>query len=349
MRQRIGIAQALLNDPQLLIVDEPTVGLDPEERVRFRNLLSDLGGERIVILSTHIVSDVEATATGIALIDQRAPARLRRAGGAAAPRRGAGLGVGDPERRAARGPRALEDQRHHPPRRRRPRPRVVGASRRRPDAVPVPPSLEDAYLAVLEGDRATGGGGMSQARVLCHLLRADFLERVRRYSFLVTLGLALYLGYVVSAGQLKLWVGDSRGVYNSAWVGVLMALVVNFFLSLAGFYVVKNAVERDRRTGRRADPRHHADVQAALHPGQGGEQLRGAPGHGGGARRDGASSPSSWRGRKTRCNVGQAAGADPRLLRPGDGPGGGVRRAFRDIPACAGASATWSGSSSGWA
>src|SRR6185295_7453497 len=70
MKQRIGIAQALLNDPQLLIVDEPTVGLDPEERVRFRNLLSDLGGERIVILSTHIVSDVEAMATGIALIDQ---------------------------------------------------------------------------------------------------------------------------------------------------------------------------------------------------------------------------------------------------------------------------------------
>jgi ABC-2 type transport system ATP-binding protein len=68
MKQRVGIAQALLNDPQLLIVDEPTVGLDPEERVRFRNLLSDLSGERIVILSTHIVSDVEATATHIALV-----------------------------------------------------------------------------------------------------------------------------------------------------------------------------------------------------------------------------------------------------------------------------------------
>ena len=70
MKQRIGIAQALLNDPQLLIVDEPTVGLDPEERVRFRNLLSDLSGARIVILSTHIVSDVEATATRIALVNK---------------------------------------------------------------------------------------------------------------------------------------------------------------------------------------------------------------------------------------------------------------------------------------
>ncbi|MEO6194432.1 MAG: hypothetical protein ABIS20_15590 [Thermoanaerobaculia bacterium] len=90
---------------------------------------------------------------------------------------------------------------------------------------------------------------MSQARVLWHLARADFLERVRRYSFLMTLGLALYLGYVVSVGQLKLWVDDSRGVYNSPWVGVVMALVINTFLSLAGFYVVKSSVERDRQTG----------------------------------------------------------------------------------------------------
>jgi len=70
MKQRVGIAQALLNDPQLLIVDEPTVGLDPEERVRFRNLLSDLSGERIVILSTHIVSDVEATASDIVIVNK---------------------------------------------------------------------------------------------------------------------------------------------------------------------------------------------------------------------------------------------------------------------------------------
>ncbi len=70
MKQRVGIAQALLNDPELLIVDEPTAGLDPEERVRFRNFLSELSGERIVILSTHIVSDVEAVATEIALVNR---------------------------------------------------------------------------------------------------------------------------------------------------------------------------------------------------------------------------------------------------------------------------------------
>ncbi len=86
-------------------------------------------------------------------------------------------------------------------------------------------------------------------RVFWHLLRADFLERVRRYGFLVTLLFAGWLGYLVSVGTIKLWIGDARGVYDSAWLGALTALVVNTFLSLAGFYVVKNTIERDRFTG----------------------------------------------------------------------------------------------------
>jgi ABC-type multidrug transport system ATPase subunit len=68
MKQRIGIAQALLNDPELLVVDEPTAGLDPEERVRFRTLLASLTGSRIVLLSTHIVADVEAVATRLVIL-----------------------------------------------------------------------------------------------------------------------------------------------------------------------------------------------------------------------------------------------------------------------------------------
>ncbi len=69
MKRRVGIAQALMNDPKLLIVDEPTAGLDPEERIRFRNLLSELAGERTVLLSTHIVEDIAQTCRNLAIMN----------------------------------------------------------------------------------------------------------------------------------------------------------------------------------------------------------------------------------------------------------------------------------------
>lgn len=90
---------------------------------------------------------------------------------------------------------------------------------------------------------------MNTIRVLGAMLQADFLERTRRYSFLVVLGLVLYLGFAVGAGQIVLTLQKYRGIYNSAWIGSLMTLTITFFLGLFGFFLVKNAIERDTRTG----------------------------------------------------------------------------------------------------
>jgi ABC-2 type transport system ATP-binding protein len=159
MKQRVGIAQALLNDPQLLIVDEPTAGLDPEERVRFRNLLSELSGERIVILSTHIVSDVEAIATDIAilgggrLLAHAAPEELLRT----VEGRVWEWVIPSAELPAARqqfqisGSVRRGDGVHV---------RVVAAQRPGPDATPVAPSLEDAYLNCISMQRAGAAAGV---------------------------------------------------------------------------------------------------------------------------------------------------------------------------------------------
>ena len=85
--------------------------------------------------------------------------------------------------------------------------------------------------------------------LLFRLAWPDVLERVRRAGFLLTVGATIWLGSLVYTGNIQMWVGKHRGVVNSAWLGALMALSATTFVSLAGFYVVKNAVERDRLTG----------------------------------------------------------------------------------------------------
>ena len=90
---------------------------------------------------------------------------------------------------------------------------------------------------------------MKQLRVIYHLARADFLERVRRYSFLIMLGLVVFLGYQTGIGNMTLELGQYRGEYNSAWVGAMMSLIATFFLGWFGFYLVKGSVARDRETG----------------------------------------------------------------------------------------------------
>jgi hypothetical protein len=89
---------------------------------------------------------------------------------------------------------------------------------------------------------------MSRQRAFYHMVRADFLERVRRYSFLLTLGFSVYLAYAVYAGQITLQLDKFRGVDNSAWLGSVIGLVASVWLSLVGFYIVKNSIERDRQT-----------------------------------------------------------------------------------------------------
>jgi len=90
---------------------------------------------------------------------------------------------------------------------------------------------------------------MNQVHVVYHLARADFLERVRRYSFLIMLGLVVFLGYQAAIGNIYVQVGEYRGEFNSAWVGSMMSAIASAFLSWFGFYLVKGSVARDHETG----------------------------------------------------------------------------------------------------
>ena len=148
MKRRIGIAQALLGDPKLLIVDEPTAGLDPEERVRFRNLLADMASERTIILSTHIVEDISQSCNDLGVL-REGRVLFRGAPGALIERaRGhvwmltTAAGQRPDERLTVVSSLQLANGTQY---------RVVGDAAGYSGAEPVEPSLEDGYLWLMQG------------------------------------------------------------------------------------------------------------------------------------------------------------------------------------------------------
>lgn len=151
MQQRIGIAQALLNDPELLIVDEPTAGLDPAERVRFRTLLAGLVTDRLVLLSTHIIGDVEAVAGRLLLLqrgqlvaDCSAEQLLARAAGR--------VWTVTCDAATATSLQATHTVTGLVSQGGQVTVRIIGAERPHHSAQPADPTLEDAYLSVVEPD-----------------------------------------------------------------------------------------------------------------------------------------------------------------------------------------------------
>ena len=245
MRQRFGVAVALLGNPTLMIVDEPTAGLDPAERVRFLNLLSELGENSVVLLSTHIVEDVSELCTRMAIIDKGRDSARSRAAARRCGSPGPDLAPRDFEGRApctgARARGDFDEASRGPHRRARLRRCAPG-----PDFEPVEPDLEDVYFSAMTAHRPRRE--LAEVMKFREIFRFEFMyqaRRVRTWLYFAVLFVVAFL--LIARGFLN----DARNggaLVNSPYVIAFVTGICNVLWLLMAAAVAGDAAARDAQT-----------------------------------------------------------------------------------------------------